>query len=278
MDLHLRILRQPLSPELQQAARALCAATTPAAATAAALELDLLCMQTYQRRDVSRCTGSPLEPSSLTTALLDGGVSPATLAALLRGPHTRHKFFVSRFLFAASLFEREFQPSARLRAKTLLSGGVVFDALLDAILAAAPVAATGGKLTEKPIRVRSADNRGEFVYCPVASTGREVLNDHLFALGVCLQAWPRTAQRFAEAPQRDAVLATLLAHYKPSSRHQGEAPGDAPELHGCCVCVLQNVTGVAARWLVWPPSQAPFRQNLLDALVKGLAAQVRGWR
>jgi hypothetical protein len=49
MELDASILRQPLSPELQQAARALCAATTPAAATAAALELDLLCMQTYQR-------------------------------------------------------------------------------------------------------------------------------------------------------------------------------------------------------------------------------------
>lgn len=276
MDLHLRVLRQPLSAELQEAARALCAATTPAAACAAALKLDLACMQTYQRRDLSRCTGGPFEQSSLTTALLDGGVSPATLAALLRGPHTRHQFFVSRFLFASSLLERASEPSARVRAKALLSGGLVFNALLDAVLAVAPVAESGGKLAEKPIRVRSADNRGEFVYCPPATSGREVLNDHLFALGVCLQAWPRTSQRFAEAPQRDAVLATLLAHYKPSARHQGEAPGDAPKLHGCIVCVLQNVTNVAARWLVWTPSQAPFRRSLLDALIKGLTAQVRG--
>ena len=168
------------------------------------------------------------------------------------------------------------KPVARARAKALLSGGAVFDALLDATLAVARVAATGGQLTENSVRVRDTHNRVEVVFCPPPNTGLDLLNDHLFALMLCLQAWPRTAQRLADAPQRDAVLATVLAHYKPSSRYQGEAFGDAPKLHGCIVCVLQNVTGVAARWLVWTPSQAPFRHKLLDALITGLAAQVRG--
>ena len=90
-----RLLRQPLSPALQRAARALCAATTPDAASAAAVKLDFACGESYQC-DLARSTGGPYEPSSLTTALLDGGVSAATLAALLRGPHARHAKFVSR--------------------------------------------------------------------------------------------------------------------------------------------------------------------------------------
>ena len=261
MEIDPSVLRQPLSPELQEAARALCAATTPAAAVAAALKLDLACCKSYQR-DVSRCTGGMFQPSSLTTALLEGGVSTAALVALLRGAHTRHAIAVSRFLVSANLSEGgAYQPTARQRANALLSGGVVFDALLDAILAVAPVAASGGRITKKHFRIRSADNRGEFVFCPPANSGLEAMNDHLYALMVCLQAWPRTAQRLADAPQRDAVLATVLAHYKPSARHQGEAAGDAPKLHGCCINVLQNVTGVAARWLVWTPSQAVSAQT-----------------
>ena len=181
-----------------------------------------------------------------------------------------------RRLYSADIgVQDDSKPVARARAKALLAGGAVFDALLDAILAVAPVAASGGRITEKNMRVR-CDARKEVVFCPPAYTGLDVLNDHLFALMLCLQAWPRTAQRLADAPQRDAVLATVLAHYKPSARHQGEAFGDAPKLHGCIVCVLQNVTGVAARWLVWTPSQAPFRHKLLDALITGLTAQVRG--
>ena len=100
MEINPTVLRQPLSPELQEAARALCAATTPAAAVAAALALDLACCKSYQR-DVSRCTGGMYDPTALDRALLDGCVSAATLAALLRSPHTRHAMFVSRFINSA---------------------------------------------------------------------------------------------------------------------------------------------------------------------------------
>ena len=272
MDAFQTLIRAPLTPAMQRATQALCAAATPAAARAAAFELDAACLVAHSL-DASRCAGGmPPEQSALTTALMSGGVSAATLAALLRSKETpRHAMFVSRLLFAAGLTE----PTGRLRAKTLLSGGVLFDALLDAILAAAPVAAAGGTFEEKPDRFVNAAQTMETIALAPSNTGREMLNAHLYALALCLQAWPRTAQRLAGSPHRDAVPDIVLENYKPAARHKKEPPGDAPKLHGTCVVALMNVLAAGSRRLVWSPEQTPFRHRLLDALVEGLMAQVR---
>jgi hypothetical protein len=179
--------------------------------------------------------------------------------------------FVSRLLFAAKLLV----PAARLRAKTLLSGGV----LLDAILAANAVLAAGGTLAEQNVEMPRSPGDGfspggTIVAVVAPYSASQVLNDHLFALNVCLQAWERAAARFVHAPQRDAVFAALLAHYLPSARSADEALADAPRLHGTCLMVFQTLTSATeTRAFFWTPALAVFRQQLLFALTACLAGQ-----
>jgi hypothetical protein len=246
----------PLRPALQRAVRALCEATTPEAACAAADELDVQCAKAFDfanKGSEYSATSFALgmcswrgEHTTLTTALL--GATASTMVALFRSRTYRHVDLVAALMCCRRL---RTTPGA----KAALGGGRVFNALLDALLAA-----------ENPAMRAIADASGSADCGPLAMA----LDNLLCALSEALNVWPRAVERLEAAPQCNAVLRCVARAHKPLGR-RADARGSLAFMHSSATSVLQSLTsrklGAALLWTRM--------QDTARALVASLVAQVR---
>jgi hypothetical protein len=257
--------RPPRRPAFERAARKLCEAATPEAARAAASALDVQCenvLAPFDDMEPSLWLGAAAtmvashmrlpERVALTDMLL---AAPASVCvALLRSNNTRHTNL------AAALFSCDRLRTAP-NTKTALGSGSVLRALLDALLATEAPAMRG---------IAAAGRAGS------ASGGEAAaaFDNLLCALSEALNTWPRTVERLAAAPQRDAVLRCVARLHKPLQRRADDGNGSLAGLHSSATTVLQSLSArERGTMLLWTNMHDTVR-----ALVASLVAQVRAWR